>query len=187
MGKKLSEMSMEELWGLFPIYLTEYNDDWVRWYDAEAEFLRGILPMKDVKGINHIGSTSIKGIWAKPIIDVLVELALDCDIRAVKDILMMNGYLCMSESARRISFNKGYTETGFAEKVFHLHLRFCGDNDELLFRDYLNTHPESAKQYEELKLALWKQYENNRDAYTDAKADLHYYHSTPNSETSIPG
>lgn len=78
----------------------------------------------------------------------------------------------MSENSRRLSFNKGYTEKGFAEKVFHLHLRREGDNDELYFRDYLNQFPDTAKEYEKLKLGLWKQYEHNRDSYTDAKTDF---------------
>ena len=53
----------------------------------------------------------------------------------------------MSESRDRISFNKGYTEDGFAEKVFHLHLRYRGDNGELYFRDFLIEHPDVAKEY----------------------------------------
>ena len=44
-----------------------------------------------------------------------------------------------------------------------------GDNDELYFRDYLNEHPQIAKEYEALKLELWKRYEHDRDAYTYAK------------------
>lgn len=71
-----------------------------------------------------------------------------------------------------MSFNKGYTEDGFAERVFHLHLRYAGDHDELFFRDYLIEHPEAAREYEKLKLSLWKEYEHNRDAYTDAKTEL---------------
>lgn len=78
----------------------------------------------------------------------------------------------MSQSKNRLSFNKGYTETGFAEKVFHLHLRYAGDHDELYFKDYLIEYPEAAKEYEELKLMLWKKYEHNRDAYTNAKTEL---------------
>lgn len=172
MCKKLSEMTLEELWKLFPIYLTEHNGAWAQWYASEARYLSGILPMHEVAGISHIGSTSIREIWAKPIVDILVELAPGCDMYQIKNLLIKNGYLCMSESDHRISFNKGYTEAGFAERVFHLHLRYVGDNDELLFRDYLNDHPDMAKQYEELKLKLWKQYENNRDAYTEAKTDF---------------
>ena len=50
----------------------------------------------------------------------------------------------MSETSDRLSFNKGYTEEGFAERVFHLHLRYIGDNDELYFRDYLIEHANIA-------------------------------------------
>ena len=54
-------------------------------------------------------------------------------------------------------------------KVFHLHLRTPGDHDELFFRDYLLEHPEIAKDYEKLKLSLWKTYEFDRDGYTERK------------------
>ncbi|BAN73450.1 conserved hypothetical protein [Lacticaseibacillus casei DSM 20011 = JCM 1134 = ATCC 393] len=78
----------------------------------------------------------------------------------------------MSEEKQRISLNKGYTVNGFAKSVYHLHLSFAGDNDELYFRDYLNDHPEVAKKYETLKIKLWHQFEHNRDAYTSAKGDF---------------
>jgi len=78
----------------------------------------------------------------------------------------------MTQSADRISFNKGYTENGFAERVFHLHLRYIGDNDELYFRDYLDEFPDVAGQYEKMKLNLWKEYEHNRDGYTNAKSNF---------------
>lgn len=90
----------------------------------------------------------------------------------IKDILVHNGYISMNQSEGRISFNKGYTENGFAEKVFHLHLRYEGDNNELYFRDYLMEHLDVAKEYEKLKLDLWKEYEHNRDGYTNAKIEF---------------
>ena len=77
-----------------------------------------------------------------------------------------------SSKDKRISFNKGYTDNGFADKVYHIHLRYLGDNDELYFRDYMNEYPQIAKQYESLKLKLWKKYEYDRDAYTNAKTDF---------------
>lgn len=169
MGKKLSEMSLEELWQLFPIYLTEHNENWVAWYADEKMILKKHLPADRIKRISHIGSTAVNGIWAKPIIDILVEITPKSDLQQVKPILEKAGYLCMSESSGRLSFNKGYTENGFAERVFHLHLRKAGDNDELYFRDYLNAHPDVAKEYEKLKLSLWKTYEHDRDGYTERK------------------
>lgn len=78
----------------------------------------------------------------------------------------------MYREEKRIAFNLGYTEEGFAEKVYHIHLRLAGDIDEIVFRDYLNSHPSLAKDYEILKISLWHQYEFNRDGYTDAKTNF---------------
>ena len=78
----------------------------------------------------------------------------------------------MNVTETRTILNKGYTEQGLAEKVFHLHIRIAGDNDELYFRDYLNEHKEIAKEYETLKLSLWKEFEHDRDGYTNAKAEF---------------
>ena len=170
MAKKLSEMSLEELWRLFPIRLIENQPCWRTWYGDEWDFLSKILP-KTVK-IHHIGSTAIGSIWAKPIVDILVEIPQNEGLSNYKTLLIHNGYICMSEEEKRLSFNKGYTENGFAERVFHLHLRYIGDNDELYFRDYLMENPEIAREYEVLKLALWKEFEFNRDGYTNAKTDF---------------
>jgi len=84
--------------------------------------------------------------------------------------LINNGWTIMSRSNGRVSLNKGYTEDSFAKKVFHLHLRLPGDTAEILFRDYLLTNPDVAKDYEELKLSLWKRFEHDRDGYTNAKS-----------------
>ncbi|MBQ7863693.1 MAG: GrpB family protein [Lachnospiraceae bacterium] len=170
MKKKLSEMSLEELWQLFPIFLTEHQDCWKEWYLEEESFLKKVLP--PIERISHIGSTAVSSIWAKPIIDILVEIKKGSSLLGYKDAIVNNGYISMSQSEDRISFNKGYTEDGFAERVFHLHLRYAGDNHELYFRDYLMEHPREAKEYEELKLKLWKEYEHDRDGYTNAKAEL---------------
>ena len=170
MSKKLSEMTLEELWQLFPIFLTEPNPHWAEWYKEEKEFLASILPKDTV--IHHIGSTAIDGIWAKPIIDILIVANNSGQLKNIAEILQNDGYIVMSSSQKRISLNKGYTENGFAEKVFHLHLRLKCDIDEIYFRDYLNTHRDVAKEYEKLKLDLWKKYEHNRDAYTEAKTEF---------------
>ena len=170
MGKALSGMSLEELWQLFPIFLTEHQDCWDTWYAEEKAALENIIPQ--AVRIEHIGSTAVSTIWAKPIIDILMEIPRDRDMAELKDVLTKNGYICMSHSPGRYSFNKGYTEQGFAEKVFHLHLRYLGDNDELYFRDYLIEHPDIAHEYEKMKLTLWKQFEHDRDGYTRAKAEF---------------
>ena len=127
MGKKLSEMTLEELWQLFPIFLTEHQDCWKEWYLEEESLLKRVLPK--IERISHIGSTAISSIWAKPIIDILVEVPKERDLLAYKELIISCGYICMSQSEDGISFNKGYTEDGFAERVFHLHLRHTGNNN----------------------------------------------------------
>lgn len=163
-------MTLEELWRLFPIRLTEYQPCWQEWYAEEADFLKKILP--DGVKIHHIGSTALGTIWAKPIVDILVEIPQYSDFTAYKTLLVNGGYICMSEEKNRLSFNKGYTEKGFAERVFHLHLRYAGDNDEVYFRDYLMENPDIVQEYEALKLGLWKEFEFNRDGYTNAKTEF---------------
>jgi GrpB-like predicted nucleotidyltransferase (UPF0157 family) len=168
MAKELSEMSLEELWELFPIFLVEHNDSWNLLYEEMKTTLQSILSDYPVK-INHIGSTAIPGIWAKNIVDILIEIPKNSNIEAVAKAVEKNGFIRMSTEERRISFNHGYTKNGFADKVYHIHLRYAGDNDELYFRDYLLEHPNVAKDYESLKLRLSKQFEHHRDAYTNAK------------------
>lgn len=169
--KNLKNMTLSELWELFPIVLGAYNPDWSEWANEEILELSALL--KDYTPlINHIGSTAIQNIQAKPIIDILVEINPDADRQQIKEKMEAAGYICMSVSDNRMSFNKGYTLTGYADKVFHIHFHAIGDNDEIVFRDYLLTHPKAAKEYESLKLGLLPKYENDRDGYTEAKSDF---------------
>lgn len=164
-------MTLAELWALFPIVLTAYNPDWSEW--ANEEILELTVLLKDYNPIiNHIGSTAIPNIQAKPIIDILVELNPDTGWSRIKERMETTGYICMSVSDIRMSFNKGYTQAGYADKVFHIHFHRTGDNDEIRFRDYLIAHPEVAKEYEKLKLSLLPKYRNDRDGYTEAKSEF---------------
>ena len=70
--KELTDLSLEELWQLFPIILTPHQDCWSDWYEEEAGMLQREIP--GIRRISHIGSTAIQGIWAKPTVDMLVEV-----------------------------------------------------------------------------------------------------------------
>lgn len=172
MSKELSDMTLEELWELFPVFLVAHQEKWKDDYSEIESELKKLLPDDGALRISHIGSTAIPGIWAKNIVDVLVELPPDGNIENAAESLKRNGFIIMSRDRRRISLNKGYTKEGFADKVYHIHLRYRGDNNELYFRDYLSEHPDTAKEYEALKLSLWKKHEHDRDAYTAAKTDF---------------
>lgn len=162
-------MSLDELWELFPIFLVAPDGRWGGSYAGMEARLKDALDGCRAVRISHIGSTAVDGIWAKDIVDILVEVAADSDMPAAARAVEGCGFIRMSESAGRMSFNRGYTKDGFAGEVFHLHLRRAGDNDELYFRDYLNDHPPIAKEYEALKLRLWRRFGHDRDAYTAAK------------------
>lgn len=172
MGKELSEMTLEELWELFPIRLVRHDDKWTDDYREIKATIMDLLADYPVERISHIGSTAIHGIRAKDIVDVMIEIAENADIEKAAYTMERNGFIRMSAETNRISLNKGYTKEGFADKVYHIHLRYTGDNDELYFRDYLIEHIRIAEEYESLKLDLWKKYEHNRDAYTDGKTEF---------------
>lgn len=172
--KELSKMTLEELWRLFPIILKDYNTDYVKWYDEERERLTNTF--RDIiLRINHIGSTAIPNIISKPIVDILMEVSKDSDKIKIANKLKSMGWLlmnCTEEPYFKQTYNKGYTKYGFDEKVYHLHIRYADDWDELYFRDYLIEHNDIAKKYEKIKKELKGKFEYNRDAYTLAKGEF---------------
>lgn len=76
MSKELSEMTIEELWELFPIFPVEPREEWKGDYEEIESELQKLLSDCHTPRINHIGSTAISGIWAKNIVDVLVEIPM---------------------------------------------------------------------------------------------------------------
>jgi len=171
MKKELKEMALQELWQLFPIEVVTYRKDWMIFFQTEKAILLEILKPLQIKRIEHIGSTAIPGIYAKDIVDILIEVNPK-DFSNAISVLEKNRYILMNHNNERATFNKGYTKNGFAEKVYHLHVRINNDNDELYFRDYLIENHLLAREYEALKIALAKKYKYNRDAYTTAKSEF---------------
>jgi GrpB-like predicted nucleotidyltransferase (UPF0157 family) len=175
MGKELSEMTIEELWELFPIILKEHNSDYKNWYEIEKRSLLNCIDEKNILRINHIGSSAVEGLISKPTVDILLEIDNEANTDQLTNILIQNGWTLMSSQNypyMQMSFNKGYTKEGFAEKVYHLHIRYYDNWNELYFRDYLIEHKEVADEYGKLKLGLIGKYEHDRDGYTDAKTNF---------------
>lgn len=171
----LKNMSLEDLWELFPIILTDYKPEYQAWYKTQAAQLTKILGTEKILRMNHIGSTAVVGIPSKPIIDILLEINFKLlTANKLIDLLENHGWILMSknDASSNYVFNKGYTPDGFAEKVYHLHVRPLGDWDELYFRDYLMQSPKTQLEYTALKESLLRKYKNNRDAYTDSKTQF---------------
>ena len=155
----------------YRVALVPHDDNWSNEYELARDEMMNILGDNIIE-INHVGSTAIKGIVAKPILDVAV---------VVKNIEALN--ISGMEEA-------GYEYAGLRQDTGkHLFVRRTdGDisthhiacymqnnedyNSTVLFCKYLNAHPEYAKQYNDLKIELASKYPDDRLAYTEAKADF---------------
>ena len=172
--KLLSEMTLKELWQLFPIVLSEHDPAWKNFYADEEKLLQKHFGKTAVR-IRHIGSTAVAGLIAKPTVDILLEVADNADLTTVRQLAIECGYTVMEETTvpeYRLDLCKGYTPLGFAEKVFHLHILHLGDWDEPVFCEYLKQNPEKAQEYAALKIGLQKKFKHDRDAYTEAKGEF---------------
>jgi len=150
------------------VKLMPHKELWHQLFAEEAARLRDAIG-EHVVAIEHVGSTAICGLSAKPIIDIAAAVpeaanAERC-VRPLKNI----GYQYRGENgiARRYYFVKGEPRT------HHLHMVESGSDlwkSHLLFRDYVRKHPEVAEEYERLKRDLAIKYERDREAYTEGKS-----------------
>ena len=152
------------------IEIVEYHPHWPILY---AEERAGVVAQLGdmVESIEHIGSTSVPGLSAKPLIDILVTVARLDPADAYIARLRSLGYTFFPVlgSADRYAFGKGIPHT------HHLHIVEHGGEEHmrlLAFRDYLRTHVEIAQQYDELKRMLAARFPNDRQAYNQGKTDF---------------
>lgn len=150
------------------VKLVEYNPKWEKNFAREAKKIKKALNGSALD-IQHVGSTAIPGILAKPIIDISVTVVslewMGCESK-LKEI----GYELKQDDTRkeRLFFTKGPEE----KRTHHLHIgkkRSGYVEDMILFRDYLRHHREEAKQYSDLKKKLATKYSENRKIYTAKK------------------
>jgi GrpB-like predicted nucleotidyltransferase (UPF0157 family) len=152
------------------VQVVPHNSQWQTEFEIESTRIQAALG-GNVVAIHHIGSTAILGIYAKPIIDLLVE---------VKDITAVDG----QNSAMELLGYKAMGEFGIPDRRFfrkdnpegirtnHVHSFPAGSEQvhrHLAFRDYMIAHPEEAHAYSELKRRLAIEYPTNIDGYMDGK------------------
>ncbi|MGP4041866.1 GrpB family protein [Gracilibacillus sp. D59] len=151
------------------INICNYNSKWTEQFATERDKIVEILGDKVVR-IEHIGSTSIKGLAAKPIIDILLGVQ---HLDEVSDFVyplkeIDYEYVPKPEFKDRRFFRKGEWGKGTS----HLHICEYDSSqwiEKLLFRDYLRLHPEAAQEYEVLKKVLASEYKYDRHTYTKKK------------------
>lgn len=156
MRKSLEEMTDEELWQMLPIVLSEYQPIWKERYLQEKKDIIHAIGSYNIVRIHHIGSTAVPGLIAKPTIDILVEILDAADTSSLVSDMQKCGYRYLKQPDNpppHMMFIKGYTPDGFKGQVFHVHVRYQGDLDEIWFRDYLIAHPDAAEEYVTLKVS----------------------------------
>ena len=166
-------MDREELGRLYPIIVKPYNPEWKTCYHQEKECLLNLFSGE--LRIEHIGSTAVVGIAAKPTIDILVEKPASLSDSQIIAAFERAGYIHMKEQANHLMFVKGYTPTGLEDISYHIHMGPLDQSwlwDRVYFRDYLNQMDGVRKEYQDLKIELAEKYRNDREAYTDSKADF---------------
>ncbi len=159
------------------IELEKYDPNWVQRAVLEINQLRTLLASSHILDIQHVGSTSIPGVISKPIIDI--QIAVD-SLEAIKKIaipaLKSLDYVYWAENPdpTRLFFVKGMPPFG-DKRTFHIHIYEITSRhwqEKIKFRDYLLTHPETAKAYANLKIELSEKYRFNREKYTEAKTEF---------------
>ena len=153
------------------VRLEVHNPEWTKMFEAEAEELRRIFGSLAIN-IDHVGSTSIPNICAKPIIDIQVSLQSLADFEQVRHLFERAPYSVKPDPVPDEQLIRKGEETN---RLFLIHVVEKGSEryiNTLLFRDYLLGHPETAKAYEALKIELATKYANDRPSYTAAKSDF---------------
>ena len=157
-----------------PVIIVEYDPQWPILYEEEKLRILEAVGHK-VLAIEHIGSTAVPGLGAKPIIDIMAGVRKAADAEECLPLLRNIGYTDVTPQPEEPDWHyclgKG-PHTGPYTAAYHLHLvKFMSEHwkKHLLFRDFLRTHPELAQQYYELKKKLAAKHGSDRNAYTEAK------------------
>jgi GrpB-like predicted nucleotidyltransferase (UPF0157 family) len=154
------------------VRIVPYDPEWPARFETERELLAGTIGDWAVGGIHHVGSTSVVGLEAKPVIDILVGVASLEESRACFDRLAAIGYLYAPYRAEEMHW---FCKPDPSRRTHHLHLMPTGSprfRDELAFRDHLRQHDDVAHEYGALKRRLAQTFHHDREAYTNAKTQF---------------
>lgn len=155
-----------------PIILEPYSPAWPLLFEEEKTSLLQVIGAWVVE-IEHIGSTAIAGLSAKPVIDILIGVRSlsDADEHCIEKIKAL-GYTYRQEFEKQIPERRFFQKSRRdASRIAHIHLVEFGSEiwkRHLLFRDYLRSHPDVSAQYEALKRALASQFSDTNE-YANAK------------------
>ncbi|MCW7539662.1 GrpB family protein [Aquabacterium sp. A7-Y] len=156
------------------VELVPYDPAWPPAFEEERWRLLSLFPSAFV-AIEHIGSTAIPGMRAKPIVDILAGVESLTGVDALAARLCEVGYATSAEFNASLSDRKWFMRWAHGRRTHHLHVVVHDGGiwrQRLAFRDRLRVDPQAAARYERLKARLAAEHRDDREAYTDAKADF---------------
>ncbi len=155
--------------GEMPVEIVPYDAAWPGLFEDERRKILDAIGPWLAGPVEHIGSTAVPGLAAKPVIDIMAGVAsLDASRPAVP-VLAVLGYCYFPY---RPDAEHWFCKPSPAFRTHHLHLVPLDSpqwSGALAFRDYLRLHPGTAAEYQELKTRLAREFHLDREAYTDAK------------------
>src|SRR5205823_5671 len=154
-----------------PIVVTDYDEDWPLHFEQIAQPVRRVVADLGAQ-VEHVGSTAVPGLAAKPIIDIDVVVGAAEDVPAAIERLRSLGYVYQGNKG--IAGREAFMWPRGA-RPHHLYVVVQGSPpylDHVEFRDYLRDHPEVASAYAALKSTLAERHGDDRLGYTDAKEEL---------------
>ncbi len=152
------------------VLVAPHDPNWANLFEVEKNTIAGALG-NAATVIHHIGSTSIPGIYAKPIIDILVEANSIDEVDTKSSEMEAIGFEVLGEfgiKGRR--YFRKLNDAGL--RLYHVHIFTNGSTDakrHIAFRDYMRMNPSKAKEYSELKQKLAREFPNDIDGYMDGK------------------
>jgi GrpB-like predicted nucleotidyltransferase (UPF0157 family) len=156
-----------------PLVIIEpYDSAWPKRFESERLLLAPVLAPWLVGPIEHVGSTAVPGLPAKPVIDIMAAVAdLPSSVPAIEALKPLS--YCYFEY--RADVMHWFCKPSDLERTHHLHLVPFDSplwRDRLAFRDRLRADAATRRSYAELKLALASKYRGDRESYTEAKTEF---------------
>jgi len=156
------------------IVIVDYDPRWPVLYEAERTRLLAAIGAY-ITAVQHVGSTAVPGLAAKPVIDIMIGVDSLADADPCVEPIINLGYIYVPEYEDEIPerryFKKLLADGTHTHHIHAVETSSAFWHDHLLFRDYLITHPQTAWEYERLKRSLAPHFSNSND-YSDAKTDF---------------
>ena len=153
------------------VAVEQHDSQWEISAERTIELLKKIL-QNIATDIQHIGSTAVRGISAKPIIDIVVGVSDFDDILRMNNVLERNGFIFRGQDVpEQYLYVCGENDL----RTHHIHVVIYDSepwNNYVNMRDYLNCHSDDAQAYSALKESLAQQYPDDRMTYTQMKSDM---------------